>query len=113
MGSTAGLVGFGAIPPYTASKAAVIHLAKAAAPEYAKDNIRCYAICPAVVLTPLVEYFTESPPDPEERRAMFEMNPMPGMARPEDVANTALFLASEEARYLTGVVPVDGGYTAR
>ena len=115
MGSTAGLVGFEAIPPYTASKAAVIHLAKAAALEYAKDNIRCYAICPAVVLTPLVEHFIESSPDPEERRAMFEnMNPMPGMALPEDVANTALFLASEEARYLTGVVvPVDGGYTVK
>ena len=115
MGSTAGLVGFEAIPPYTASKAAVIHLAKAAALEYAKDNIRCYAICPAVVLTPLVEHFIESSPDPEERRALFEnMNPLPGMAVPEDVANTALFLASEEARYLTGVVvPVDGGYTVK
>ncbi len=115
MGSTAGLVGFGDIPPYTASKAAVIHLAKAAALEYAKDSIRCYAICPAVVLTPLVEHFIESSPDPDERRAMFEnMNPMPGMAKPEDVANTALFLASSEARYLTGVVvPVDGGYTVQ
>ena len=115
MGSTAGLVGFEGIPPYTASKAAVIHLAKAAALEYAEDNIRCYAICPAVVLTPLVEHFIESSPDPGERRAMFEnMNPLPGMATPEDVANTALFLASEEARYLTGVVvPVDGGYTVK
>ena len=115
MGSTAGLVGFEGIPPYTASKAAVIHLAKAAALEYAEDNIRCYAICPAVVLTPLVEHFIESSPDPDERRAMFEnMNPLPGMATPEDVANTALFLASEEARYLTGVVvPVDGGYTVK
>lgn len=115
MGSTVGMVAFGNIPPYTASKAGVIHLARAASIEYAKDNVRCFAVCPTVVKTPLVEHFITSSPEPNETRAMFEnMNPLPGMPTPEDVAGTTLFLASDDARFLSGVViPVDGAYTAQ
>ena len=115
MSSTAGVVGFPNIPPYSASKGGVVQLTKAAALEYAPDRIRCCALAPTGILTPLVEHFIENSPNPEEQRAAFEtMNPLQGAPKPVDVANAALFLASEEARYITGVVlPIDGGYTAR
>lgn len=115
MASIVGLVAFGNIPPYSASKAGVIQLTRAAAIEYAAQGIRVNALCPTVVQTPLVERFIQSSPDPEEmRQRMEKMNPIPGMPTPEDVAAAALFLASDEARFITGVaLPIDGGYTAR
>ena len=114
-GSLAGLVGFPGIPPYSASKGGVIQLTKAAALEYAPKHIRCCAICPTGIMTPLVEHFIENSDNPEELRAQFTtMNPIPGAPEPVDVANAALFLASDEARFIAGVaLPVDGGYTAR
>ncbi len=115
MGSTAGLVGFPNIPPYSASKGGVIQLTKAAAMEYADQHIRCCALCPTGIMTPLVEHFIETSADPEAQRKKFTtMNPIPGAPEPVDVANAALFLASDEARFITGVaLPIDGGYTAR
>ena len=115
LGSTAGLVGFPGIPPYSASKGGVIQLTRAAAMEYADKHVRCCAICPTGILTPLVEHFIENSDNPEEQRKQFtKMNPIPGAPEPIDVANAALFLASDEARFITGVaLPVDGGYTAR
>ncbi len=115
MGSTAGLVGFPGIPPYSASKGGVIQLTKAAAMEYADKHIRCCAICPTGIMTPLVEHFIENSENPEAQRKQFTtMNPIPGAPEPVDVANAALFLASDEARFITGVaLPVDGGYTSR
>lgn len=115
MGSTAGLVGFPNIPPYSAAKGGVIQLTRAVAMEYADQHIRCCAICPTGIMTPLVEHFIETSDNPEEKRKQFtEMNPIPGAPEPIDVANAALFLASDEARFITGVaLPVDGGYTAR
>ncbi len=114
MGSTAGLVGFKDIPPYVASKAGVVNLARAAAQEYGPSHIRVNSICPTVVKTPLVEHFINSSPDPEARRKEFEAyNPLAGMAVPRDVANAALFLASDEARFVSGIaLPVDGAYTS-
>ena len=115
LGSTAGLVGFPGISPYSASKGGVIQLTKAAAMEYADKHVRCCALCPTGILTPLVEHFIENSDNPEEQRKQFtKMNPIPGAPEPIDVANAALFLASDEARFITGVaLPVDGGYTAR
>ena len=114
MASIAGMVGFANIPPYTASKAAVINMARAAAQEYGKDNIRVNAICPTAILTPLVEHFIDTSADPAAQRAGLEsMNALPGMPEAIDVANAALFLASDEARFVSGVVlPIDGAYTA-
>jgi len=115
MASIVGLVAFGDIPPYSASKAGVIQLTRAAAIEYAGQRIRVNALCPTVVQTPLVENFIRSRPDPEDmRQRMEKMNPIPGMPTPEDVAAAALFLASDEAAFITGIaLPIDGGYTAR
>jgi NAD(P)-dependent dehydrogenase (short-subunit alcohol dehydrogenase family) len=115
MASIVGLVAFAKNPPYSASKAAVIQLTRAAAIEYADRRIRVNALCPTVVQTPLLEHFIRSSSDPEDMRQRIEnLNPMPGMPTPEDVAAAALFLASDEAAFITGVaLPIDGGYTAR
>lgn len=113
--STAGLVGFENIPPYSASKAGVIQLSKAAAIEYADKGIRINCVCPSVVKTALVEHFIEESEDPEATEEEFSaLNPLPGWIQPEDVAAAVAFLASDDARYITGVaLPIDGGYTAQ
>lgn len=113
--STAGLVGFENIPPYTAAKGALVQLTKSAAMEYAPFGIRVNAIAPSVVKTQLVEHFIEESEDPEATEAGFdELNPLPGWIQPEDVASAVAFLASDEARYITGhTLPIDGGYVAQ
>lgn len=113
--STAGLVGFENIPPYSASKAGVIQLSKAAAIEYADKGIRINCVCPSVVKTDLVEHFIAESEDPEATREEFsQLNPLPGWIQPEDVAAAVAFLASDDARYITGVaLAIDGGYTAQ
>lgn len=113
--STAGLTGQLNISPYTFAKAGIIGLTRSAAIEYAKQNIRVNAIAPTVVWTPLVENFANTAPDPAAMRAMMEQyNPMPGIPTAEDVAAVVAFLASDEARWITGhTVPIDGGYCAQ
>jgi NAD(P)-dependent dehydrogenase (short-subunit alcohol dehydrogenase family) len=113
--STAGLTGQLNISPYTFAKAGIIGLTRSAAIEYAKQNIRVNAIAPTVVWTPLVQRFAESAPDPAAMRTLMEnYNPMPGIPTAEDVAAVVAFLASDEARWITGhTVPIDGGYVAQ
>lgn len=113
--STAGLIGQENIAPYTFTKAGIVGLTRAAAVEYAARGIRVNAVAPTVVMTPLVRRFIESAPDPVEMRERLEsFNPMPGIPQPADVAGVVAFLASSDARWITGVtVPIDGGYTAR
>lgn len=113
--STAGLVGFEDIPPYTAAKGALVALTKSTAMEYAKYGIRVNSIAPSVVKTALVENFIESSEDPEATEEEFNnLNPMPGWIQPEDVAAAVAFLASDEARYITGhTLPIDGGYVSK
>jgi NAD(P)-dependent dehydrogenase (short-subunit alcohol dehydrogenase family) len=113
--STAGLTGQLHISPYTFAKAGIIGLTRSAAIEYAARNIRVNAIAPTVVWTPLVERFAQTAPDPAAMRAAMETyNPMPGIPRAEDVAAAVAFLASDEARWITGhTLPIDGGYCAQ
>lgn len=113
--STAGLVAFENIPPYTAAKGALVQLTKSTAMEYAEHGIRVNAIAPSVVKTELVEHFIEQSEDPEAtEKEMNSMNPMPGWIQPEDVASAVAFLASDDARYITGhTLPIDGGYVAQ
>jgi NAD(P)-dependent dehydrogenase (short-subunit alcohol dehydrogenase family) len=113
--STAGIAGQINISAYTFTKAGIIGLTRSAALEYADRNIRINAIAPTVVWTPLVENFVNTAPDPAAMRDMLQSyNPMPGIPTPADVAATVAFLASDEARWITGVtLPIDGGYTAR
>jgi NAD(P)-dependent dehydrogenase (short-subunit alcohol dehydrogenase family) len=113
--STAGLTGQLNISSYTFAKAGIIGLTRSAAIEYAKQNVRVNAIAPTVVWTPLVQRFAESAPDPGAMRtAMENYNPMPGLPTAEDVAAVVAFLASDDARWITGhTVPIDGGYVAQ
>lgn len=99
--------GFGA---YAASKAAVNHLAKVLALELAADGIRVNCLAPVATDTPMLPSFL-GPDDPEKARAAFIAGiPLGRLAQPDDIADAALFLASDAARFLTGVVlPVDGG----
>ena len=95
---------------YTTSKGAVTLLTKSVAVRYARDNIRCNSIHPGTVDTPMVQaLFT----DPEKKRERLDEVPLGRLATAQDVANAALFLASDEAGFITGAaLPVDGGLTA-
>ncbi len=94
---------------YASSKAAAMSLTKAVAIDYARDNIRCNAICPGYVDTPLNRSV------PEDRRAAFldRTQPMDILIGAQDIANTALFLADDASRAITGqAIVVDGGTEA-
>jgi NAD(P)-dependent dehydrogenase (short-subunit alcohol dehydrogenase family) len=113
--STVGLNAMPGLPAYSASKSGVIHLTKAVAIENAFYGIRANAICPSVVMTPLLKHFIESSPSPEDTRRGFAMlNPLPGMVTTDAVAKAALFLVSDDSAFITAVaLPIDGGYTAK
>lgn len=96
---------------YNSSKAAVAHLAKSLAVEWAASGIRVNAIAPGYVLTDLTRQIIER--DPSLEADWVSRIPQGRMATPQDVAGTVVFLASEAAAYLTAQqITVDGGYTA-
>jgi 3-oxoacyl-[acyl-carrier protein] reductase len=99
--------GFGA---YASSKAAVNHLARTLALELAADGIRVNALAPVATDTAMLSQFL-GPENPERARTAFIAGiPLGRLAEPEDVADAAVFLASDAARFITGVVlPIDGG----
>ena len=109
--SVSGLIGHAfTTEAYTMTKGAVTLLTKAIAVRYAKDNIRCNSIHPSTVNTPLVQELFKDPVKKQER---FNEVPLGRLATEADVANAALFLASDEANFLNGIaLPVDGGTTA-
>lgn len=113
-GSSASLVGLANLSAYTASKGAVLQLTRNMALDYAKDGIRVNAICPGVTATEMTEQVIYDDPDPKAARERFDrVIPRGSMAAPIEIANAALFLASDESSYITGAaIPVDGGYTA-
>jgi meso-butanediol dehydrogenase / (S,S)-butanediol dehydrogenase / diacetyl reductase len=114
MASKTGLVAQRDSPIYCATKGAVIQLARALALDWAPEGIRVNAVCPGIVDTPMLESFFDQLPDPERARAeSATAQPLGRLARPEECAAAALFLASESASFITGVaLPVDGGFTA-
>jgi len=111
MSSVCGLVGHRyTTEAYTVTKGAVTLLTKTVAVRYAKDNIRCNSLHPSTVDTPLVQELFKTPGRREERLGEV---PLGRLATALDVANAALFLASDEAAFINGVAfPVDGGTTA-
>jgi NAD(P)-dependent dehydrogenase (short-subunit alcohol dehydrogenase family) len=100
--------------PYNSSKAAMIMLTQTAALDYARQGIRCNAVCPAVIGTDMTWEFIKAAEDPNVMEEFFRnLPPMHALGVPVDVANAALYLASDEAGFVTGaVLTVDGGMTA-
>lgn len=96
---------------YASSKGGVVQFTRNLAVDCAKDNIRVNCICPGYTETNMTEALTT---DPDIGPALLERHPIGRFGRPEDIAYSALYLASDEASYVTGVaLPVDGGYTAQ
>lgn len=105
--SIAGSVVMPAMPAYCAAKAGVMQLTKVAAAETARDGIRVNTICPGVIRTQMV---AELPP--EFIAGLENATPAGRIADPSEVANLAVFLASDESPFLTGVsINIDGGFT--
>ena len=96
---------------YTASKGAVLAMTRELAVEFARQGVRFNAICPGPVETPLLMHLFESDPAAFERRRVHI--PIGRLAQPQEIARAALFLASDDASFVTGTAfAVDGGITA-
>lgn len=112
VGSTAGLRPRPGLTWYNASKGAVNLLSKSMAVELAPDNIRVNCICPVMGETGLLETFMGMPDTPENRAKFVATIPLGRLSLPRDIANAALYLASDEAEFITGnLMEVDGGRT--
>lgn len=112
VGSTAGIRPRPGLTWYNATKGAVNLASKSLAVELAPWKIRVNAICPVIGETGLLEAFMGVPDTPENRAKFIATIPMGRMSEPKDIANACLYLASDEAEFITGVVlEVDGGRT--
>ncbi|MFN0001123.1 MAG: SDR family NAD(P)-dependent oxidoreductase [Burkholderiaceae bacterium] len=110
LSSICGTLGTAWMAGYSAAKAAVINFSRAAAAEGAAAGIRVNVVVPAVVETPATAAMLS---DAATRKATEKLIPMGRVGQPVDIANAILFLASDEARYITGAaLPVDGGRSA-
>lgn len=109
--SAAGLRGQPENVPYAASKHGVVGLTRTAAIEYATRNIRINALCPTAIETPmLMEGRRKLAHNPEAREKAINYQAMKRMGQPEEVADVALWLCSDESTFMTGhALPVDGG----
>lgn len=116
LSSIAGLIGIGGIAPYHASKGAVRLMSKNDAITYAPEKIRVNSIHPAYIWTPMVEnHLRATAPDLEAAKAAAgAAHPIGTMGEPDDIAWAVVWLASDEAKFVTGTeIVIDGGYTAR
>jgi len=116
--SVSGIVGSRFSPVYSAGKFAVVGLTKSLAQTFAPDNVRVNVVCPGLADTPMGVKFASRKEDPEEAKANTEMMvaavPLGRLVRPEEIAHAALWLASDDSSFVTGVeLPVDGGFTCR
>ncbi len=109
--SAAGIAAVPGLTPYGATKAGVMALTRGAAVEYARQHIRVNAICPGMIATALTDNLSAD--HAHDAARALAVTPMSRAGQVEEVAATALFLASAESSYITGAsLPVDGGYTA-
>ena len=120
--STAGLVGSAYSPIYSAQKFAVIGMMMGLAQRFAKDRIRVNAICPGPINTPMLPTFfaragetlSQGELDERVRVGVAASVPMGRPGEPDEIGHAALWLASDDSSFVTGVaLPVDGGYTSR
>ena len=109
--SAAGLVGGPGLTAYIASKHGIVGLTKAVALEYATASIRVNAVCPGVIDTPMTKGLAS---DPQFMALLLAQEPVNRLGTPQEVANAAAWLCSDEASFMTGVpMPVDGGLVAQ
>ena len=95
---------------YSATKAAITMFTKSIAVEYARKNIRCNGVNPGIINSGMIKPYLD---DPQARKVLEERLPLARIGEPIDVANAVLFLASDEANWITGtILNVDGGKTA-
>jgi NAD(P)-dependent dehydrogenase (short-subunit alcohol dehydrogenase family) len=116
LSSIAGLIGVGNLAPYHASKGAVRLMTKNDAVTYAPEQIRVNSIHPGYIWTPMVEnHLRATSPDLEAAKvAAGSVHPIGHMGEPDDIAWAVVWLASDEAKFVTGTeIVIDGGYTAR
>lgn len=111
--SISGILAQNSLPAYNAAKAGVINLTHNIALEYGPRNIRANAICPGAIETPMLKRAFDGKPENEPIRKYFHHTvPLHRLGQPEDIAKAALFLASDDASYITGhALVVDGGFT--
>ncbi|THD82241.1 glucose 1-dehydrogenase [Aliigemmobacter aestuarii] len=116
LSSIAGLIGVGGVSPYHASKGAVRLMTKNDAITYAPERIRVNSIHPGYIWTPMVENHLRATSDDLEaaKAAAGSVHPLGHMGEPDDIAWAVVWLASDEAKFVTGAeIAIDGGYTAR
>lgn len=110
--SSAGVVGIPGCAAYTATKGATVTLTRSLAVDYGKYNIRTNCIAPAAIETEMVKQSNLNDPNFDNDFFLKQITPLRRWGKPEDVAALAVFLASDDASYLNGVViPCDGGIT--
>ena len=115
LSSVLGLVGDPVLPVYSATKAGILGLTRSVAVAYARDGIRCVAICPGDIDTELNDQYFDSQPDPVAFRAKVEREyPMKRIGTTKEIAAVAAFLASDDASFVTAThVLADGGVLSR
>jgi NAD(P)-dependent dehydrogenase (short-subunit alcohol dehydrogenase family) len=115
LGSTFAFVGASGSAAYALTKAAAVSFTKTLALELARDGIRVNALCPGATETRLYDEWLGAQADAAQAKAdLFAKHPMGRIGKPEEMARAALYLASEEASFVTGhALLVDGGYTAQ
>jgi NAD(P)-dependent dehydrogenase (short-subunit alcohol dehydrogenase family) len=110
--SISGVVGMRFSSPYGSSKGGIRSLTKVVALETAREGIRCNAICPGIIGTDIVAPVQAK--NPEAFKVLLEGIPMGHVGQSDDIAHAAVYLASDEAKYVTGAeLVIDGGYTAQ
>ena len=110
--SGAGVIGIKGNPAYTAAKHGVIGLTRAAALDYASQNIRINAVCPGIINTPMMDRFTGG--TPEGRQQVISQEPIGRMGQPEEIANAVVWLCSDASSFVVGhAMVVDGGQTVQ